>query len=195
MQCAWLGERVAAPNLRQVVRNVLTKEEAGNWGPNATFRFATKGGTGGIWTAIADTISSKYMRLGEKGKVETVKADEKVVVLSSGRKIRYQNLVSTMPVDKLLENMEVEEEHIEEISRMRSTAADKLVYSSTIVLGLGIRGVRPDRIGDKCECRVSLIICHAHIQAGYTSPKMTHPSTVLRSSPTTPPSIHLHQIP
>ncbi len=51
MQCKWLGERVAAPNLRIVIGNALARKEAGNWGPNATFRFPKKGGTGGIWTA------------------------------------------------------------------------------------------------------------------------------------------------
>lgn len=31
MQCAWLGERVAAPSLKLVVSNVLNKKTAGNW--------------------------------------------------------------------------------------------------------------------------------------------------------------------
>lgn len=48
MQCEWLGERVAAPSLKQVVKNTLYKKEAGNWGPNATFKFPAEGGTGGI---------------------------------------------------------------------------------------------------------------------------------------------------
>lgn len=31
MQCEWLGERVAAPSLKMVVKNVLEKKVAGNW--------------------------------------------------------------------------------------------------------------------------------------------------------------------
>ena len=34
MQCAWLGERVAAPDLKKVLNNVLLNKTAGNWGPN-----------------------------------------------------------------------------------------------------------------------------------------------------------------
>ena len=49
MQCKWLGERVAAPNLKMVISNTLNKKVAGNWGPNATFKFPARDGTGGIW--------------------------------------------------------------------------------------------------------------------------------------------------
>ena len=36
-------------------QNILNKT-AGNWGPNATFRFPAHGGTGGIWKAAAKTL-------------------------------------------------------------------------------------------------------------------------------------------
>ena len=56
MQCEWLGERVAAPSTKLVISNVLNKKTAGNWGPNATFKFPAHGGTGGIWKAVAATL-------------------------------------------------------------------------------------------------------------------------------------------
>ncbi len=56
MQCKWLGERVAAPSLKLVVSNTLNKKVAGNWGPNATFKFPARDGTGGIWKAVARTL-------------------------------------------------------------------------------------------------------------------------------------------
>lgn len=147
MQCKWLGERVAAPSLRQVVRNALTKETAGNWGPNAVFKFPARDGTGGIWTAMARTIPPKKMRLGEHGAVERIEAGKKVAVLQNGQRVRYKNLISTMAVDGLLGCMGQEEG----VEGMQTAARQGLVYSSTIILGLGIRGTRPDRIGDKCE--------------------------------------------
>ena len=55
MQCSWLGERVATANVNRVIENVLKKEDAG-WGPNAVFRFPQKGGTGGIWKAVAKRL-------------------------------------------------------------------------------------------------------------------------------------------
>ena len=151
MQCEWLGERVAAPNLRMVVKNALTKQEAGNWGPNATFRFPTHGGTGGIWTAMADILPQEVFQLSEQGTVEDIHVGNKVVVLGDGSKIKYGNLISTMPLDHMLELVNGTIGELEVLDQMRTAAKQGLVYSSTIVLGLGIRGNRPDRIGDKCE--------------------------------------------
>ena len=62
MQCEWLGERVAAPDLRLVLHNALTKAAAGNWGPNATFRFPARDGTGGIWAAVASKLPRQAFR-------------------------------------------------------------------------------------------------------------------------------------
>src|SRR5271170_6790394 len=62
MQCAWLGERVAAPDLKTVTKNVILQKTAGNWGPNATFRFPARDGTGGIWIAVANTLPKQKKR-------------------------------------------------------------------------------------------------------------------------------------
>lgn len=140
MQCAWLGERVASPDLKAVMSNVIHGKTAGNWGPNATFKFPAHGGTGGIWLAMARTLPESKQRYNQV----VVKVDEtkKVVHLKDGKTIKYNSLISTMPVDKL-SAMLVEHEP--------ATAMTKnLFYSSTHVIGLGIRGSRPDRIGDKC---------------------------------------------
>lgn len=141
MQCQWLGERVAAPNLKLVTTNVILQKTAGNWGPNATFRFPARGGTGGIWIAVADTIPNEKKRFGEKGTVTKVDADNKKVSLKDGTTINYQKLITTMSVDYLVEAMG-DKELIE--------MAKGLFYSSTHVIGVGVRGERPERIGDKC---------------------------------------------
>ncbi|KAG7143169.1 hypothetical protein HYQ45_000636 [Verticillium longisporum] len=106
MQCAWLGERVAAPNLKLVTKNVVLNKIAGNWGPNATFHFPARDGTG-----------------------------------SDGTTIKYNKLISTMAVDSLVEKMGNQE---------LISLSKGLYYSSTHVIGVGLRGARPERIGDKC---------------------------------------------
>lgn len=141
MQCAWLGERVAAPNLKAVTTNVILNKTAGNWGPNATFRFPAHGGTGGIWLAVANTIPKENTRYGEKGKVAKVNAGNKTVQMEDGTTIGYQRLVSTMAVDSLVESIGDQE--------LIGHSKD-LFYSTTHVVGVGIRGTRPERIGDKC---------------------------------------------
>lgn len=141
MQCQWLGERVAAPNVKLVTSNVIQGKTAGNWGPNATFRFPARDGTGGIWTAVAATLPDEKKRFGKKGAIKAVNADKKEVLMEDGTIIAYKKFVNTMNVDQLAERM-ADDQLIE--------SCKKLYYSSTHVIGVGVRGERPERIGDKC---------------------------------------------
>ncbi|KAI4243984.1 MAG: hypothetical protein L6R40_003195 [Gallowayella cf. fulva] len=141
MQCQWLGERVAAPDLKTVTKNVILQKTAGNWGPNATFRFPAHGGTGGIWIAVANTLPKEKTKFGSHGAVKKVDAENKTITLENGKTIGYQKLISTMAVDSLVEKMDNQE--------LISLSKD-LFYSSTHIIGVGVRGTRPERIGDKC---------------------------------------------
>lgn len=141
MQCQWLGERVAAPDLKSVTKNVILQKTAGNWGPNATFRFPARNGTGGIWIAVANTLPKEHTRFGRHGTVKNVDADKKIVHLEDGTTIAYERLISTMAVDSLVQQLGDRE--LIEVSK-------DLFYSTTHVVGVGVRGERPERIGDKC---------------------------------------------
>lgn len=141
MQCAWLGERVAAPDVKAVTRNVILNKVAGNWGPNATFRFPARDGTGGIWIAVAETLPKEKKRFGKQGEVTKVDAEKKVVSFADGSTIGYNKLINTMAVDHLAEKMGNQE---------LISLTKGLYYSTTHVIGVGLRGERPERIGDKC---------------------------------------------
>lgn len=144
MQCEWLGERVAAPDVKTCVRNVILEKVAGNWGPNATFRFPARDGTGGIWIAVANTLPKQKTLFGKQGEVKKVDADAHTVTLASGKTIAYKKLITTMAVDQLVEQMGDSE--LVNLSK-------GLFFSSTHVIGVGIRGERPENIGDKCWVR------------------------------------------
>lgn len=141
MQCQWLGERVAAPDLKKVTSNVILQKTAGNWGPNATFRFPARGGTGAIWIAVAKTIPENKKMFGKKGAVRSIDADAKIVTMESGQTISYHKMINTMAVDSLVERMG-------DASLVKLSKG--LFYSTTHVIGVGVRGLRPERIGDKC---------------------------------------------
>jgi protoporphyrinogen oxidase len=162
MNATWVGERVAAPNLKLLTSNVVLNRVAGNWGPNATFRFPAHGGTGGIWTSVANTLEKDKTRFGAQGTVTRVDAEAKKAYLkdgqtkirrkltladrrSTGTIVQYGSLISTMPVDHLAESMG--DTNLQQMCK-------PLFYSSTNVIGVGIRGQRPDRIGDKCWVRL-----------------------------------------
>jgi protoporphyrinogen oxidase len=144
MQCEWLGERVAAPDIKTVVKNVILNKVAGNWGPNATFRFPARGGTGGIWLAVANTLPQARKRFSKQGAVVKVDAENKEVTVADGTIIGYNKLINTMAVDHLAEKMG---------NRELVSLSKDLFYSTTHVVGVGIRGLRPERIGDKCWVR------------------------------------------
>lgn len=147
MQCAWLGERVAAPDVKNVVKNVVLNKTAGGWGPNNTFRFPARDGTGGIWIAVSDTLPKEKKRYGKKGEVTKIDAQNKIVTLGDGTTVQYDKLVNTMAVNQLVEKMGNQE---------LVTLSKGLYYSSTHVIGVGLRGERPERIGDKCWVRAMI---------------------------------------
>jgi protoporphyrinogen oxidase len=127
-----------------VTSNVILQKTAGNWGPNATFRFPARGGTGAIWIAVAGTLPKQKTKFGSHGKVKKVDAEGKKVTLEDGKTIGYEKLINTMAVDALVEAMGNKE--LIDLSK-------GLFYSSTHVIGVGVRGERPERIGDKCWVR------------------------------------------
>ena len=99
---------------------------------------------------MAKQLPKNRFRLGQSGKVDKVDGTRRVLSLGDGTMIRYRNLISTMAIDSLLENMDVDGGDVGKLEKMKVAAKD-LIYSSTIVLGIGIRGDLPSRIGDKCE--------------------------------------------
>lgn len=140
MQCEWLGERVAAPDLKTVVSNVVQNKVAGNWGPNATFKFPAHGGTGGIWKAVAKTLPADRFQFNKR--VVKVDPATKTLTMDSGETMQYKKLITTMPVDELCKILVGHEKLV--------PLSSQLFYSTTHVIGIGIRGERPQHIGDKC---------------------------------------------
>lgn len=133
MQCEWLGERVAAPSLKQVVKNTLYKKEAGNWGPNATFKFPAEGGTGGIWKAVARCIPSQQFKFGRR--LVSVDGEARKARFDDGSVIEYGKMISCVPLDVMVGLIEGE------APKPLKPISDGLVYSSTHVVGFGIRGL------------------------------------------------------
>lgn len=68
--------------------------------------------------------------------VTTIDKDAKVVTLASGKQIKYESLISTLPLDIVLRWLGKPE------------WADGLQHSSSHIVGVGIRGKSPH--GTKC---------------------------------------------
>jgi protoporphyrinogen oxidase len=141
MGTGWLGERVAAPDLERVQRNVRENRDDPGWGPNATFRFPARGGTGAIWRGAAAALPNGRIRYGTP--VTAVDFDKRSVSLANGSEERWDALLSTAPLDWLCQ-------HASGLPGHTSVKANRLGYSSTHVVGVGLRGGKPAALAEKC---------------------------------------------
>jgi protoporphyrinogen oxidase len=110
-------------------------------GPNATFRFPAHGGTGGIWKAVHKTLPSERFQFNKT--LVRVEGKKRVAHFADGTSVPYKSMISTMPLDELVDLIDEADDTLRETGR-------SLIFSTTHVIGVGIRGVLPSRIGDKC---------------------------------------------
>lgn len=111
------------------MENVLRNKTESGWGPNAVFRFPQAGGTGGIWKKVAALLPKDKQRYGLT--VTGLDTESKTVTFSDKSAIRYGRLLTTIPLDITLGWLG------------RGDLAARLTYSSTHIIGLGLRGVSP----------------------------------------------------
>jgi protoporphyrinogen oxidase len=136
MNKEWIGERVSVVDIKRVLGNVVLDRDDAGWGPNATFKYPRSGGTGGLFERIQPYVQDN-LRLN----APTVAVDfaQKEVVLEDGHRVRYDHLLSTMPMDLLVRSIdgEVPDEVREQ--------ADLLRHSGSYIVGVGINQPSPSK--------------------------------------------------
>jgi protoporphyrinogen oxidase len=139
MDYNWIGERVAVTDLERVVDNVLHDKDDLSWGPNNTFRFPECGGTGAIWESVADLVGREKITLHR----EAIGIDpaKQTVFFADGGSSGYDVLISTLPIDRLVDLAGLEE--------LREPAS-RLRYSTSHIIGIGISGKPPEALRKKC---------------------------------------------
>jgi protoporphyrinogen oxidase len=137
----WVGERVAVPDVERLRRNIRENRDDVSWGPNNKFRFPLRGGTGAIWAGVAALLPADRIALGSE--VIGISLAERKVVLRDGRRLRYDVLVSSLPLDVLCPLCDALPEAVQR-------AARSLLHSGVHVLGVGLRGPCPETLGRKC---------------------------------------------
>ncbi len=142
MNHEWISERVATVDLKRIEENIKNKNLDVSWGPNATFRFPSVGGTGQIWKNLGKKVIKENVIFNTK--IVNISAKFKVATLSNGKQISYGKIFSTMPLDKLCTM--IEDEDYKDIA----TEAKKLPHSSTHVIGIGLNGLPPEELAGKC---------------------------------------------
>jgi protoporphyrinogen oxidase len=141
LDVCWMQERVATIDLARIKRNMEAQQDDLGWGPNARFRFPLRGGTGEIWRRLGALLPEDKRVMGNA--VVSVDAKAKQVTLLDGSSLNYDHLISTLPLDILLQRLKGFEE-------MNLAYQDRLLYSSTNLIGVGLYGQVPEVLRTKC---------------------------------------------
>ena len=139
MDFQWVGERVAQVDLERIVFNVLDGRDDISWGPNNRFRFPRRGGTGEIWRRLAASLPREHIRYNTG--VDYLDSTHKKLRLTDGTTEPYDILISTMPLDMLVRNSDLNE---------YKSCVDLLRYSTVHVIGIGLKGEPPPSLRPKC---------------------------------------------
>ena len=99
----WIGDRVALVDLARIVENIRENRDDVSWGPNNQFRFPKHGGTGSIWCALHKRLAAAAatrMQFGRR--LSSVDTARRIASFTDGSTIRYEQLLTTMPLDRLV---------------------------------------------------------------------------------------------
>jgi protoporphyrinogen oxidase len=140
MNHTWIGDRVAVTDLARVLDNLIFERDDVSWGPNKVFQFPRYGGTGAIWRACASRLPQDRIRFGSR--VQCIQPSAHYVKTADGQAWDYDVLISTIPLTELLLRSNMTE--------FFGTAQRGLKYSSSNIVGVGLKGTVPESLKTKC---------------------------------------------
>lgn len=139
---SWIGERVAVTDLKRVTKNIIFEKDDLSWGPNNTFQFPKHGGTGSIWKSVANLVGLTRIRM--KSEVVSIDTKKKVATLKDGSTVGYEFCLSSLPLDLLVRIVSPA------LSSKVTQAASGLTFSTSNIVGLGLKGKPSEVLKTKC---------------------------------------------
>ena len=140
MNAVWVGERVAVTDLKRVLHNLVFRKDDVSWGPNNTFQFPVRGGTGAIWRACAERLPQERLRFNTLATRIDLAAHQ--VTTSAGDTFKYDTLISTIPLRELI--------RLSGQAQLAEPAESGLLYSTSHIFGIGLKGRPPESLRTKC---------------------------------------------
>ncbi len=128
MNYVWIGERVSVVDVEAVLRNVILGEDQRSWGPNNTFRYPLRGGTGFLYESLRTFVEGN---LHLANPVRLVDPRRRTVTTADGRRWPYDALLSTMPLNHLVSAMP-------DVPEPVRGAAGQLAWSGSHIVGVGV---------------------------------------------------------
>ncbi|MFQ5668096.1 MAG: protoporphyrinogen/coproporphyrinogen oxidase [Candidatus Binatia bacterium] len=140
---SWVGDRVASVDLARVLDNIRHQRDDVSWGPNNRFRFPVRGGTGATWRALAERLGQSHPeRLRMRHRLGRLDTSRRMAYFANERSIRYQRMLSTIPLDDLI--------RLSDLAPRLGPALTDLLYSSTHIIGVALRGQPGPHLEGKC---------------------------------------------
>ena len=96
LTCEWLDVFIPRPSLKEVIEGTI-EESQRQFGYNARFWYPKKGGINQLPLALASQIKNLYTSRG----VTEINLTKKEIKLTSGERVRYEFLISTIPLPQL----------------------------------------------------------------------------------------------
>ncbi|WP_029458074.1 protoporphyrinogen/coproporphyrinogen oxidase [Solidesulfovibrio alcoholivorans] len=135
MSHRWIGERVSVVDADRVIKNIILGRDDVAWGPNNTFSFPLRGGTGEIYRRLAARFADR-VRL--RAPLASLDAATKTVCTADGERLTYDRILSTMPLDRLVREV------LATPAPALVDAAGRLKHNGSAIHGLGFHGAPPD---------------------------------------------------
>ena len=131
MNKEWIGERVAVLDINRALKNVVMGSDDFGWGPNNQFKFPLFGGTGEFYRRFDKPLAGHYTL--EKS-VDFVNLERKEIRFNDGEVVKYDTLITTMPLDKFCNDVTDGG-----VPREIKKAAAGLRHSGGHMVGVGIK--------------------------------------------------------
>ena len=143
LDVCWTSQRsgsgtpnVAGAAIYQVLRSLVTRRDNVGWAPATRIRYPASGGSGAIWKNLARSLPAGRILSGRR--VTSVDAKSKIIALNDNETIRYNRVISSMPLDVLLKMCSG-------LNGSRELA-HRLRFSRAYFVGFGIEGTPPVRL-------------------------------------------------
>ncbi len=131
MNKEWIGERVAVLDINRALKNVVLGGDDFGWGPNNQFKFPLFGGTGEFYKRFGPALDG-HVNLNKT--IDFINIKRKEIKFKDGEIVKYDVLISSMPLDKLCNDV-INGEMPREIKK----AAAGLKHSGGYMVGIGIK--------------------------------------------------------
>lgn len=129
MTCEWMSEYVPKPGLEDVFNGAFEDQSKG-FGYNASFWYPKRGGI----QALCDALAARVPKIHLNERVVAVDPVAKSVRFASGKCVSYDRLISTMPLNGLVEKLEGD------VPAEVRTASSGLRHNSVLIVNLGVKG-------------------------------------------------------